>query len=123
MLSFQVFYLVEIKAAARAPIIGFVGLYNLEIGRRVYLSVVLFDPEDRRQGYGRQVLTLLFNFFKEAAVAKEVRAEVFRSNVASLAFFQTVGFEVLADQGDQLLLVKALDQGSWTGWSKPKKSD
>jgi len=56
-------------------------------------------------------LTLLFNFLKEAGVAREVFAQVLRSNVASLAFLQTVGFEVLADQGDQILLVKSLDQG------------
>jgi len=110
-LSFKAFYLVEIKAAGTDRMIGFVGLYNLEIGQRVYLSAVLFDPEDRRRGYGRQALTLLFNFLKEAGVAREVFAQVLRSNVASLAFLQTVGFEVLADQGDQILLVKSLDQG------------
>jgi RimJ/RimL family protein N-acetyltransferase len=110
-LSFQALYLVEIKSAPRDPMIGFVGLYSLEIGRSLYVSAVLFDPEDRRKGYGRIALTLLFDFLKEAAVAKEVRAEVFRSNPSSLAFLQTLGFEVLADQGDQLLLVKPLDQG------------
>jgi RimJ/RimL family protein N-acetyltransferase len=109
--SFEAFYLVEIKAVDTDRMIGFVGLYNLEIGQRVYLSAVLFDPEDRRQGYGRQALALLFNFLKEAGVIREVRAQVFRSNVASLAFLQTLGFEVFVDQGDQLLLVKALGTG------------
>jgi RimJ/RimL family protein N-acetyltransferase len=109
--SYEGFYLVETKAAGTDRMIGFVGLYNLEIGQRVYLSAMLFDPEDRRQGYGRQALTLLFNFLKEAGVIREVRAQVFRSNVASLAFLHTLGFEVLVDQGDQLLLVKALNQG------------
>jgi RimJ/RimL family protein N-acetyltransferase len=109
--SFEVFYLVEIKAAGTDRPIGFLGLYKLETGQRVYLSAVLFDPEDRRQGYGRQALILLFNFLIESGVAREVRAQVFRGNAASLAFLQALGFEVLADQGDQLLLVKALDQG------------
>jgi RimJ/RimL family protein N-acetyltransferase len=105
--SFEAFYLVEIKAVGKDRMIGFVGLYNLEIGQRVYLSAVLFDPEDRRQGCGRQALTLLFNFLKEAGVIREGRAQVFKNNVVSLAFLQTLGFEVLADQGDQFLLVKA----------------
>jgi ribosomal protein S18 acetylase RimI-like enzyme len=108
--SYRVFWRRRIKAVGTDRMIGFVGLYNLEIGQRLYLSAVLFDPEDRRQGYGRQALTLLFNFLKEAGVIREVRAQVFRSNVASLAFLHTLGFEVLVDQGDQLLLVKALDQ-------------
>jgi GNAT superfamily N-acetyltransferase len=109
--SYRVFWRRRIKAAGTDRMIGFLGLYNLETGQRVYLSAVLFDPEDRRQGYGRQALTLLFNFLTESGVAREARAQVFRSNAASLAFLQAVGFEVLADHGDQLLLVKALDQG------------
>jgi hypothetical protein len=56
-------------------------------------------------------LTLLFDFLQEAAVAKEVRADVFRNNPSSLGSFQTLDFEVLADQGDQFMLVKPLDQG------------
>ena len=109
--SFQALYLVEIKAIDTDRMIGFVGLYSVEVGRSLYVSAVLFDREDRRKGYGRVALTLLFDFLKEAAVATEVRAEVFRSNPFSLAFFQALGFEVLSDQGDQLLLVKPLDQG------------
>jgi RimJ/RimL family protein N-acetyltransferase len=107
---FECFYLIEIKAVGKDRMIGFVGLYNLEIGQRLYLSAVLFDLKDRRQGYGRQALTLLFNFLKEAGVSKEVRAEVFRRNASSLAFLKMMGFEVLSDHGDHLLLVKALGQ-------------
>ena len=106
--SFHVFYLVEIKNALRDPIIGFVALYHLEIGRRLYIAVMLFNPEDRRRGYGRHALTMLFNFLKESGVVKEVCAEVFKSNVASLRLLQTLGFEVLEDQGGQLLLFKTI---------------
>ena len=100
--------LIEAKGGRRDPLIGFVGIYRLEIGRRLYLSVVLFDPEDRRRGHGRQALTLLFHSLNRVGLAKEVRAEVLRSNADSLAFFRAMDFSLLADQGDRLLLTRTL---------------
>jgi len=104
---FQAFYLIEAKGR-KDPLIGFVGIYHLEIGRRLYLSAALFDPADRRRGYSRQALTLLFHSLNRVGLAEEVRAEVLRSNADSLAFFRTMGFSLLADQGDRLLLTRTL---------------
>jgi RimJ/RimL family protein N-acetyltransferase len=110
--SIQVSYLVEIDTPFENwRIVGFVGLYNLKRSRTPYLSALLFDPEDRRKGYGRQALNLMFDFLTETAVAQKVFAEVMKTNVASLAFLQNLDFQVLAERGDELLMVKDLERG------------
>jgi RimJ/RimL family protein N-acetyltransferase len=112
--SIQVSYLVEIQNPFGGwRIVGFVGLYNMRTSRTPYLSVLLFDPKDRRQGHGRQALNLLFNFLTETAVAQEVFVEVLETNVSSIAFLQKLGFQVLAEQGHKILMVKCLLHYPW----------
>ena len=110
--KFQVLYVIEQKRAYANSIIGIIGLYDLEIGRRVSLSAVLFDPRDRRQGYGRESVNLLLNFLEKAGVSKQVYVEVLKGNSPSLTFFQNMGFKIQIAYSDCLLMAKRLDQNN-----------
>jgi RimJ/RimL family protein N-acetyltransferase len=107
--TFQVFYVIERRRAHAYRIVGFIGLYDLEVGRKASLSAVLFDPRDRRRGYGRESVHLLLDFLKKAGIAKRVYVEVFKANLSSLTFFQNMGFKIQTGHSDCLLMAKKLD--------------
>jgi RimJ/RimL family protein N-acetyltransferase len=106
--TFQVLYLIERKSACGHSIMGFIGLYNLDMGRRAFLSAVLFDPRDRRHGYGRESVHLLLEFLQKAGVVKQVFVEISKGNLPSLTFFQDVGFKIQTAHSDCLLMAKKL---------------
>jgi RimJ/RimL family protein N-acetyltransferase len=108
--TFQVLYLIERKSACGHSIMGFIGLYNLDMGRRVFLSTVLFDPRHRRHGYGREAVHLLLDHLEEAGAAKEIYVEVVKNNLPSLKFFQNMGFKMQTTHSDCLLMAKNLDK-------------
>lgn len=71
--------------------IGFVGLYDLELGRSCKISMAMGDR--RRQGYGRRVFRLLCRGLSEHGVVGEILAEVEPGNSASTSFLESLGFE------------------------------
>jgi diamine N-acetyltransferase len=109
---FQALYMIERKGAYVRSVMGFIGLYDLLIGRRASLSVVLFDPRDRRKGYGRECVGLLVDFLEKTQIVKQVYVEVLRGNFPSLTFFQNMGFKIQATRSDYLLMAKKLDKGN-----------
>jgi diamine N-acetyltransferase len=108
--TFQVLYVIERERAYAHRIVGFIGLYDLDMGRRASLSTVLFDPRDRRQGYGRESVHILLDFLEKAGVAKQVYVEVLKGNLTSMMFFQEMGFKIQASHSDCLLMTKKLDK-------------
>jgi RimJ/RimL family protein N-acetyltransferase len=108
--TFQVLYVIERERADAHSIVGFIGLYDLDMGRRASLSAVLFDPGDRRQGYGREAVHLLLDFLKKAGAAKRVYVEVLKGNLTSMMFFQEMGFKIQTSHSDCLLMTKKLDK-------------
>lgn len=104
--TFQVIYLIEIEENGGRRIIGFVGLYDMELGRNLRLSLTVFKPGDRGRGYGEKALTLLLHLLQENGVAEVVYAEILKSNVPSLRLCRKLGFEVKSLSQDRLLLEK-----------------
>ncbi len=104
--TFQVIYLIEIEENGGRRIIGFLGLYDLELCRKLRLSLALFNPEDRGRGYGEKALTLLLNLLQENGAADVVYAEVFKSNLPSLRLCIKLGFKVKKLHQDRFLLEK-----------------
>ncbi len=104
--TFPLLYVVELGAARQRRLVGFVGLYRLDPGRRVHCALVLFQPADRRRGYGRQTLALLLQALQSHQVVKTVRVEVVQGNEAALRFWQHVGFAVRAHNTDTVILEK-----------------
>jgi len=106
--TFQVLYVIELKREHAHRVVGLIGLYDLSIGNRAYLSAVLFDPMDRRQGLGREAVHLLLDFLEKAGILKQVCVEVLKSNLPSLVFFQEMGFKLQKIHSDCFWMAKDL---------------
>ncbi len=104
--TFQVIYVIEILETGTPRIIGFIGLYQLELGRRVNLSLQIFRPQDRNRGYGEKALILLLNLLQENGAAKVVNVEILKNNLPSLRLCRKVGFRVRRLYQNSLLLEK-----------------
>ena len=74
--TFQVIYLIEIEENGKRRVIGFAGLYDMDLGRSLSLSLTLFNPEDRKRGYGEKALTLLLNLLQRNKAAEVIYAEI-----------------------------------------------
>ncbi len=114
--TFQVIYLIEIEENARRRVIGFAGLYDIELGRKSRLSLAVFNPEDRGRGYGEKALTLLLRILQENGAAEVVYAEILKNNVPSLRLCKKLGFEISKLYQDRLLLEKDQKRNSEEGW-------
>ena len=107
--KFHVFYVIEVKEKDVSRIIGFMGLYNIVIGQTVFLSIAIFKPDDRRQGYGKGAIELLLNNLKKNNIVKSIYVEVLTTNEPSLCFFKGLGFEICRQYNDRFLLEKNLE--------------
>ncbi len=74
--TFPLRYVVHVEASGRRRIVGFVGLYHLDLGCSLHCALVIFDPADRRCGYGRQTVALLLRALAHHQVVQTVRVEV-----------------------------------------------
>jgi ribosomal protein S18 acetylase RimI-like enzyme len=94
--TFRWVYTISLPDGVGRRIIGFIGLYGIEPARDITLAVTIFDPRDRRRGYGRRALRLLLADFRDRSVVPAVSVEVSPDNDISLAFFHTLGFRQVA---------------------------
>jgi len=108
--TFPIVYVVQIGESDRRRIVGFVGLYNLDIGCSLRISLAIFHPEDRQRGYGQQALRLLFQALQSNRVVKTVEVEVLKVNVASLRFCQKLGFAVHGQNEERFVLEKSVEE-------------
>ncbi|MGA2515565.1 MAG: GNAT family protein [Thermodesulfobacteriota bacterium] len=106
MTTFQVIYLIEIDESGTHRIVGLAGLYDIELSRSLRLSLTVFNPEDRRRGYGEKALKLLLGLLQENGAAEVVYAEVLKNNVPSLRLCIKLGFKVKRLYQDRVLLEK-----------------
>jgi RimJ/RimL family protein N-acetyltransferase len=116
--TFEVFYVIEVEESNNAyRIIGFVGIYKTELGQSLWLSVVVFDPKDRKRGYGQRTLQLLLSSLEEDRIVKRVCGEVLASNTASLRLLEKLGFDIFGEERGRLLLRKQLGRALETAHS------
>ena len=108
--SFHVFYIIEVAEDSGRRIIGFAGLYHMEIRKSLWLSLALFDAKDRGQGYGRRAVELLLKFFQKDDVVRTVYAEVMKNNLLSLCFCKRLGFELFGERRESFLLQSQIAQ-------------
>ena len=104
--TFQMVYVIEVEENGGHKTVGFAGLYNMKIGQSLWLSLAIFNPKDRKRGYGEQVLGLLLDHFQKNGAAETVYAEVLKTNVPSLCFLRKLGFEVSGCYEDSFILEK-----------------
>jgi RimJ/RimL family protein N-acetyltransferase len=106
--TFQVFYIIEVEEPITRTIIGFLGIYNMQLGKELWVSLVLFNATDRRQGYGSRALELFLSSLQRDQIIKRVCGEVLPSNTGSLRLLKKLGFDVFARHHDRLFLQKQL---------------
>jgi RimJ/RimL family protein N-acetyltransferase len=106
--TFPIVYVVQVRESGRRRIVGFAGLYNLDIGCNLQVSLAIFHPDDRQRGYGQQALTLLLQALQSNRVVKTVGVEVLKVNVASLRFCQKLGFAVRGQNEESFVLEKSV---------------
>ncbi|MGZ3535971.1 MAG: GNAT family N-acetyltransferase [Thermodesulfobacteriota bacterium] len=104
--AFQVIYVIEVKENDGHRMIGFVGLYDMELGRSLNLSLTIFNLEDRKRGYGEKALSLLLSLLQENNAAEVIYAEILKSNVPSLRLCRKLGFKINKLYQDRILLEK-----------------
>jgi RimJ/RimL family protein N-acetyltransferase len=116
--TFQVFYVIEVEESNNAHrIIGFVGIYKIELGESLWVSLVLFDAKDRGQGYGQRALELLITSLQEDRIVKRVCGEILAGNTGSLRLLEKLGFDVFAQAHGRFLLRKQLGHTTKTAHS------
>jgi len=108
--TFPIGYVIQVGEVDRRRVVGFVGLYNFEPGRSLWISLAIFHPEDRQRGYGQQALTLVLQTLRTNHVVKTVGVEVLKVNKASLRFCQKLGFAIRGQNAQSFVLEKAVEE-------------
>ncbi len=90
--TFDLLYFIEVQAHGKKRIVGFVGFYGLRAEERLWMSLAIFDVDDRRRGYGGRAVQLVCDFLQYETGIKRVFVEVAKRNHTSLSFFQACSF-------------------------------
>lgn len=72
--------------------IGFIGLYNLILGKSAEMSLIIFDDNFRGLGYGTRAFKLLAQNLKECSTIKKIFVRVRADNYRTLSFWKKLGF-------------------------------
>jgi ribosomal protein S18 acetylase RimI-like enzyme len=72
--------------------IGFIGLYNLALGKSSDISLVIFDETLRRQGYGTRSFKLFAQSLRRHSVVENIFVTVKKDNHKALSFWKKLGF-------------------------------
>jgi RimJ/RimL family protein N-acetyltransferase len=100
--TFMITYCIECDSRR----IGFVGLYDLRLGELAEISVVIFDKNVRRLGYGSKAFTMLSQNLRKCSVVEKVVARVKTDNNISISFLQKLGFkEMNAAHGITIMFI------------------
>jgi RimJ/RimL family protein N-acetyltransferase len=106
--TFQIMYIIEAEINGNHQIIGFIGLYNIIIGKSLWLSAAVFKPQDRRRGYGQAALGLLLDSLQRRRIVQMVYGEVFKTNAASLSLCKKLGFTMCGKNKSTFFMERSL---------------
>jgi RimJ/RimL family protein N-acetyltransferase len=104
--TFQMMYVMEASIEGDYRVIGLIGLYKIRIGESLWLSAVVFNPQDRGRGYGQTAVRLLLNSLQKKDMVQVVYGEVFKTNVASLELCKRLGFEICGQNKNKFFMKK-----------------
>lgn len=108
--TFQMGYVIESVENNRRRIVGFVGYYGIKLDTSLSLSLIIFDPEDRRKGYGEKAMGMIMSSVKRYGVLETVYVEILKTNMPSLRFFLQLGFEICRENANKVLLQKSREK-------------
>jgi RimJ/RimL family protein N-acetyltransferase len=87
--TFTVMYCIEFRSRR----VGFIGLYNLELGKSSEITLVIFRREHRRYGYGSKAFSLLAGYLKNHDMLDTIIVKTEMANLVALTFWQKLGFK------------------------------
>jgi RimJ/RimL family protein N-acetyltransferase len=114
--TFQLLYIIEIEKSDTRRIIGVLGIYNMQVGRELWVSLLVFDSKYCGRGYGRSALRVLLSSLQKDRTLRRVCGEVSLTNIQSLRLLQRLGFLTYGHNEDRLLLQKSLRQCKETAY-------
>ena len=81
--------------------IGLIDVFEFDIkNKRAGIGILIQDEENRNRGYGKEALELLVDYCFETLHLHQVYANISESNLASLALFETNGFQKIGLKKD-----------------------
>jgi len=80
--------------------IGFIGLYNLKLGKSAEMTLVIFEKNFRRLGYGTTAFTIFAKYLKGHSIAENIIVRIKTSNTVSISFWQKLGFKEISRKND-----------------------
>ncbi|NQX76184.1 GNAT family protein [Gilvibacter sp.] len=82
-----------ICTAEDSKALGFVDLFDFDPkNKRVGVGIVVYEPDNRRQGYAREALSLLIPYCFDHLGLHQVFANIGAQNLASIQLFEALGF-------------------------------
>lgn len=92
--------------------IGFIGLYNLIPGKSAEMSLVIFDKNNRRMGYGTRAFNIFAQGLKQSHLIGRVIVKIIIDNHAAISFYEKLGFEESYSVDGIRIMSKDLDSAS-----------
>jgi RimJ/RimL family protein N-acetyltransferase len=89
--------------------IGFIGLYNLALGKSADISLVIFDETFRRQSYGTRSFKLFAQILRRHSVLEKIVVRVKTENHRALSFWRKLGFLETSSLNDIINMHMELD--------------
>ena len=93
-----------VLAKEDGEIAGFLAYYTNAEGGFAYIPQVWVSDNHQRKGIGGQMLNVLIQNIPESL--SSVRLEVRKNNYKAVSFYDKMGFEVIKDNDNKLLLKK-----------------
>jgi len=103
-INFAVSYCIEIDSKR----VGFIGLYNLRLGKSSELTLMIFDESVRRLGLGSTAFDLLAQNLRKHSIVKKIVVRVKTENEASI-FWRKLGFEEIGSMDGARDILMDLD--------------
>lgn len=87
--------------AGTTDALGFVDLFEFDPKhKRVGLGILVYEPEDRRQGYAKATVELLLPYCFDHLGVHQVFANIGANNKASINLFEQIGFKLAGTKKD-----------------------
>jgi len=80
--------------------IGFIGLYKLKLGKSAEMTLVIFDKDMRRIGYGSRAFTIFTKYLKDHYIVKKMVVRIKTDNLISISFWKKLGFREISIKND-----------------------
>ena len=89
--------------------VGFIGLYNLVFGQSAEMSLVIFNKEQRRRGYGSRAFNLLAYNLRTYSMVRRIWVKYNSGNADARSFWSRSGFHERCREDNFTTMVKNLN--------------